>query len=86
MNTTNHNCSCPSHANDIDTLGLYDNIIKVISECSKLENDKHNKILVKKCGIPGWNDLVKDVHAAARDADLLWKHSGKPIVRESFTT
>ena len=70
----NPNCSCPSHANDIDT--LYDSIIDVLSECSKkLENDKH---ISKKCGIPGWNDLVKDVHAAARDAYLLWKHSGKP--------
>ena len=29
----NPNCSCPSHANDIDT--LYDSIIKVLSECSK---------------------------------------------------
>ena len=57
----NPNCSCPSHANDIDT--LYDSIIKVLSECSKqLENDKH---ISKKCGIPGWNDLVKDVSRIA---------------------
>ena len=71
---TNPDCLCPSHANDIDT--LYDNIIEVLSECSKkLENDKY---IGKQCGIPGWNDLVKDVHAAARDAYLLWKDSGKP--------
>ena len=67
MKCTNPNCSCPSHANDIDT--LYDSIIRVLSECSKkLETDKP---ISKKCGIPGWNDLVKDVHAAARDAYLL---------------
>ena len=36
---TNPDCLCPSHANDIDT--LYDNIIKVLSECSKkLQNEK----------------------------------------------
>ena len=41
-------------------------------------NDKH---IGEKRAIPGWNDLVKDVHAAAMggmDAYLLWKHSGKP--------
>ena len=71
---TNPNCSCPSHANDIDE--LYDNIIKVLSECSeKLKSDKHNS---KTYSIPGWNDSVKDLHEAARDAYLLWKHSGKP--------
>ena len=43
------NCSCPSHANDIDE--LYDNIIKVLSECSeKLKSDKH---ISKPCSIPG---------------------------------
>ena len=57
------------------TLIHYMIIINVLSECSKkLENDKHIR---KQCGIPGWNDLVKDVHAAARDAYLLWKESGK---------
>ena len=48
----------------------------MLSECSKkLENDKY---IGKQCGIPGWNDLVKDVHEAARDAYLLWKDSGEP--------
>ena len=27
-------------------------------------------------GIRGWNDDVKDMHAAARDAYLIWKPSG----------
>ena len=71
MKCTTPDCLCPSHANDIDT--LYDNIIKVLFECSK----KNWRMIGKKCGIPGWNDLVKDVHAAM-DACLLWKHSGKP--------
>ena len=48
----------------------------MLSECSdKLKSDKH---ISKTCSIPGWNDSVKDLHEAARDAYLLWKHSGKP--------
>ena len=47
----------------------------MLSECSdKLKSDKH---ISETCSIPGWNDSVKDVHEAARDAYLLWKHSGK---------
>ena len=48
----------------------------MLSECSeKLKSDKR---ISKTCSIPGWNDSVKDLHEAARDAYLLWKHSGKP--------
>ena len=48
----------------------------MLSECSdKLKSDKH---ISKTCSIPGWNDSVKDLHEAARDAYLLWTYSGKP--------
>ena len=50
VKSTNPDCLCPSHANDIDI--LYGNIIKVLSECSKkLENDKY--ILVNNVAFLG---------------------------------
>ena len=79
---TIHNCSCPRHANDIDE--LYDNIIKVLSECSeKLKSDTH---ISKTCSIPGWNDSVKYLHEAARDAYLLYGDILVSPDRESFMT
>ena len=42
------------------------------------EKLKSNKHISKTCSIPGRNDSVKDLREAARDAYLLWKHSGKP--------
>ena len=48
---------------------------KVLSESSeKLVKDK----LIGRTFTPDWNDQVKKLHEAARDAYLLWKHSGKP--------
>ena len=46
---TNHNCSCPNHANAIDQ--LYDNIINVLSKCS--ENLKSDKRISKTCTFLG---------------------------------
>ena len=69
----NPNCRLPSHANDLNT--FYDCITTVLIESSAgLEN---------ACGasstynVPGWNDHVKNLHAAARDAYLLWKLGGR---------
>ena len=70
---TNPNCLQANHGTDIDD--LYDAIFKVLSESSeKLVKDKH----IGRTFKPGWNDQVKELHEADREAYLLWKHSGKP--------
>ena len=74
----NPNCRLPSHANYLNT--FHDCITTVLIESSAgLEN---------ACGasstynVPGWNDHVKNLHAAARDAYLLWKSSVVGLDRE----
>ena len=69
---TNPNCLQANLITNIDN--LYDAIIKVLSESSeKLVKDKH----VGRTFTPGWNDQMKELHKAAREAYLLWKHSVK---------
>ena len=61
------------HVNDIDE--FYDCIFSVLMECSdglsNMNSDSHMR------DIQGWNDDVKDMHAAARYAYLIWKLSGR---------
>ena len=55
-------------------------IISLLSEkcfLNAVNNFRMKKHIGNNCLIHGWNDLLKDVHAAARDAYLLWEHSGK---------
>ena len=70
---TNPNCQTRSHVNDIDE--FYDCIFSVLTECSdglsNMNSDSHIH------DIQGWNDDVKDMHAAARDAYLIWKLSDR---------
>ena len=69
------NCQVHSHVEDIDD--LYDSIVNVLSSSSERISRKHNGTSQRR-GIPGWNEHVKELHDAARDAYLLWKDSGKP--------
>ena len=68
-------CQVHSHVEDIDD--LYDSIVNVLSSSSERISRKHNGTSQRR-GIPGWNEHVKELHDAARDAYLLWKDSGKP--------
>ena len=69
------NCQVHSHVEDI--YDLYDSIVNVLSSSSERISRKHNGTSQRR-GIPGWNEHVKELHDAARDAYLLWKDSGKP--------
>ena len=67
-------CTNPnSHVNDIDE--FYDCIFSILTECSdglsNMNSDSHIH------DIQGWNGDVKDMNAAARDAYLVWKLSGR---------
>ena len=55
---------------------MYESIFNVLSTSSERISRKHNGAGQRR-GIPGWNEHVKELHDAARDAYLLWKHSGK---------
>ena len=74
MKCSDPNCQNPGHINDIDS--FYDNIFTVLTECSEsLANVNSTR---QRHNVPGWNAHVREVHAAARDAYLLWKIGGRP--------
>ena len=66
-----HNCS---HHGDIDD--FYDAIMGTLkmSSQSLMSNCKCD---FKHAVVPGWNDKVKALHSAARDAYLIWRAIGK---------
>ena len=68
-------CKDYEHMKNIDI--LYDEIVSVMTKASA-------SVLKKQCtispGIPGWNDIVREFHDAARDAYKLWLAVGKPRV------
>ena len=68
------NCQVHKHVEDIDD--LYESIFNVLSSSGVRISRKHNGAGQRR-GIPGWNEHVKEMHDAARDAYLSWKHSGK---------
>ena len=69
MKCSDPNCQNPSHINDIET--FYDDIYTVLTECS--ESLAKVNSTWQRHNVPGWNAHVREVHAAARDAYLLWK-------------
>ena len=68
------NCQVHTHVKAIDD--LYESILNVLSTSSERISRKHNGAGQRR-GIPVWNEHVKELHDAARDAYLLLKHSGK---------
>ena len=74
MKCSDSNCQNHSHINDIDS--FYDDIFNVLMECSEsLVNVNSTR---QRHNAPGWNAHVREVHAAAIDAYLLWKIGGRP--------
>jgi exonuclease III len=68
-------CKNVNHKTDID---LY---LQLIYECIREASEKFIPIRSSKGSdycVAGWNDLVTDKHAAARDAFLEWMSIGKP--------
>ena len=70
---TDPNCQSLSHMNEIDE--FYDCIFSVLTECSDGFSNVNSESHIYN--IPGWNHDVKDMHAASRDAYLIWKLSGR---------
>ena len=66
--------SCKTHHRDIES--FYDSIINTLKTAAKkcIPLSKSSKFKP----IPGWNDMVKDAHAEARSAFLLWQSNNKP--------
>ena len=74
MKCSDPNCQNPSQINDIDS--FYDDIFTVLMECSESLPEVNSTR--QRHNVPGWNAHVREVHAAARDAYLLWKIGGRP--------
>ena len=74
MKCSDPNCQNPSHINDIDS--FYDDIFTVLTECSESLANVNNTRQMHT--VPGRNVHVREVHATARDAYLLWKIGGRP--------
>ena len=55
---------------------MYESIFNVLSTSGVRISPKHNGAGQRRA-IPGWNEHVKKLNDEARDAYLLWKHSGK---------
>ena len=71
----NRNCDQSSHKDDVDVVNA--SICNTINVSSKELIDDNRT--VQRHNIAGWNDNVKHLHTAAREAYLLWIYSGKPI-------
>ena len=63
-------CTDSTHKDQIDK--LYCDIVHALKTSSPTPK------LLKQKPVPGWNDYVRDLHAASRESFLLWKDAGKP--------
>ena len=70
----NSNCDQSSHKDDVDV--VYASICNTINVSSEELIDDNRT--VQRHNIAGWNDNVKRLHTAAREAYLLWIYSGEP--------
>ena len=66
--------NCVNHKADIDR--FYNDIVNSLNMCVKECIPCHN--ISTEYNVPGWNDIVKEGHEAARDAFLWWKVNNKP--------
>lgn len=76
-------CNCPQHSRAIDA--LYDEICHALRSSSDevLDRVSSSSDAVRHV-VPGWNDLVRDQHTAARNAYVFWRNSGKPRQGPAF--
>jgi hypothetical protein len=67
-------CKCVDHIHAIDD--MYNQNLNCLLDSSQiLLGDK--KVNFKK-QVPGWNEWVKEHHAQAREAFLMWRAGGSP--------
>ena len=64
----NINCSDQSHKAAIDN--MYGDIINAMKDSADFLTSQPK---TRHTQIPGWNDVVKDLHTAARESFLFWR-------------
>ena len=57
---------------------MYTDICKMLEKCSRETIDAVRSSNLSGHIVPGWNDCIKDLHAEARNAYILWRNLGKP--------
>ena len=70
------NMFCNEHHDDIQS--LYDNIINACLDATPKLCNRPDKKSTKR--LPGWNELVRDLHQTAMFWHSIWKSSGSPNV------
>ena len=76
----NPNCKDVSHIKAIDK--MYGDLVASLQTSSQSFEQTCSKS--KPDQIPGWNTYCKELHTEAREAFLLWRHSGSPRTGTSF--
>lgn len=69
----NHNCRNNQHCRDLSD--FYSNIINALVNTG---TEIFNLIRRNTKIVPGWNDVVKELHQQARGAFLWWRENGSP--------
>lgn len=77
-------CSNEQHRRDIDD--FYDAICDSLLSASERTLCRQSSDGGGRHVIPGWNEHVRDLHADARTAFLLWRNCGKPRQVQLSTT
>lgn len=73
-----HNCN---HHDDLDD--FCNSIVITLKRCGHTLRS-NRKGAYKYNVVPGWNERVKELHCAARDAYCIWKEIGKPRQGDIF--
>ena len=75
LSCTNPNCHDEAHQLLLCT--FYNDIIHSLTDASDVIPTKTYNTS-RKFNVPGWNDLVRDSHQAARETVLIWRSAGSP--------
>ena len=75
LSCTNSNCHDEAH--QLLLCNFYNDTIHSLMDASDVIPTKtHNTS--RKFNVPGWNDLARDSHQAARESFLIWRSAGSP--------
>ena len=75
LSCTNPNCHDVAH--QLLLCKFYNDIIHSLTDASDVIPTKTYNTS-RKFNVPGWNDLVRDSHQAARETFLIWRSAGSP--------
>ena len=71
------NPNCHDEAHQLLLCKFYNDIIHSLTDASDVIPTKAYNTS-RKFNVPGWNDLVRDSHQAARETFLIWRSAGSP--------